>query len=86
MRTTLTIDDTIAARLKAMARHENRPFKEVVNETLRIGLGQTRRRSRYQVSPHKCGFLTGVDPQRLSQLYDELEIADHVAEIRRDYP
>jgi hypothetical protein len=36
MRTTLTIDDDVAAKLKAAAR--DRPFRTVVNEALRAGL------------------------------------------------
>jgi hypothetical protein len=38
MRTTLTLDDDVAARLKAAVREQRRPFKLLVNETLRRGL------------------------------------------------
>ena len=38
MRTTLTLDDDIAARLKAAVRTQRRPFKQVVNDVLRGGL------------------------------------------------
>jgi len=40
MRTTLTIDDEIARRLKQRALDTGRPFKHVVNEALRTGLQQ----------------------------------------------
>lgn len=40
MRTTLTLDDDVAARLQAEARHSGRPFRQVVNEHLRIALSQ----------------------------------------------
>jgi len=36
MRTTLTLDDDVAVKLKAASR--DRPFKIVVNEALRMGL------------------------------------------------
>lgn len=36
MRTTLTLDDDVAVKLKAAAK--DRPFKTVVNEVLRAGL------------------------------------------------
>jgi hypothetical protein len=36
MRTTLTLDDDVAVKLKAASR--DRPFKIVVNEALRVGL------------------------------------------------
>jgi hypothetical protein len=38
MRTTLTLDDDVDARLKAAVRRTRRPFKQVVNEALRSGL------------------------------------------------
>jgi hypothetical protein len=38
MRTTLTLDDDVAAKLTAEARRSSRSFREVVNETLRRGL------------------------------------------------
>ena len=38
MRTTLTLDDDVAARLKAAVRKRRRPFKVLVNEALRAGL------------------------------------------------
>jgi hypothetical protein len=42
MRTTLTLDEDIARRLQAESRRTGRPFKEVVNELLRIALAQSR--------------------------------------------
>ena len=41
MRTTLTLDDDVAALLKRLARTRNARFKEVVNEALRRGLAGT---------------------------------------------
>jgi hypothetical protein len=38
MRTTLTLDDDVAAKLKQRARRSGRPFRVVVNEALRHGL------------------------------------------------
>jgi hypothetical protein len=38
MRTTLTLDDDVAARLKAAVKKQRRPFKVLVNEALRDGL------------------------------------------------
>ena len=38
MRTTLTLDDDVAAKLKAEARRDGRALKEVVNDVLRRGL------------------------------------------------
>ena len=38
MRTTLTLDDDVAAKLRAEARKSGRSFKETVNQVLRLGL------------------------------------------------
>ena len=38
MRTTLTLDEDVAAKLKAEARRSGHTFREVVNDTLRCGL------------------------------------------------
>jgi hypothetical protein len=42
MRTTLTLDDDVAARLKAESRRTGKPFKTVVNEHLRAALSRQR--------------------------------------------
>ena len=38
MRTTLTLEDDVAALLKKAARKSGEPFKQVVNRYLRLGL------------------------------------------------
>lgn len=38
MRTTLTIDDDVAALLKKEVRKSGEPFKQIVNRYLRLGL------------------------------------------------
>ncbi len=78
MRTTLTLDDDVAASLKEQARLLDKPFRQVVNDTLRRGMAPTPRedRPRFRVKPHHGGFAPGVDPLRLNQLYDQLEVDD----------
>jgi hypothetical protein len=43
VRTTLTLDEDVAARLQAEARRTGKAFKVVVNEHLRLGLAQRRK-------------------------------------------
>jgi hypothetical protein len=43
VRTTLTLDEDVASRLKAEVRRSGRPFRTVVNEYLRAGLSSLRR-------------------------------------------
>ena len=38
MRTTLTLDDDLALKLKELVRSTDRKFKEVVNDAIRKGL------------------------------------------------
>ena len=78
MRTTLTLDDDLAEALKEQARLTDRPFKAVVNETLRRGLSPASAEveTGYEVRPHDSGFRPGVDPLRLNQLNDSLEVAE----------
>ena len=78
MRTTLTLDDDLAAALKEQARRADQPFKQVVNDTLRRGLSPvpTDAEPGYQVRPHHSGFRPGVDPLRLNQINDSLEAAE----------
>ena len=78
MRTTLTLDDDLALRLQAIAREQNRPFKEVTNEAIRRGLStgdaQVTGVKRFRVRPKACGFRSGIDPLKLNQIYDDLEL------------
>jgi len=76
MRTTLTIDDDLAGLLKRRARELGLPFKDVVNRTLRSGLGEHAKPRRHRpprTIPHAFGFRPGIDLDKLNQLIDELE-------------
>jgi predicted transcriptional regulator len=87
VRTTLTLDDELARRLKQLARREGRSFKDVVNEALRRGLAAqnvAEPAERYRVETFRSGFRAGVDPLRLNQLVDELESARAVRPATRE--
>ena len=75
MRTTLTLDDDVADFLRELAQLQSKPFKQVVNETLRRGMSPAAREDRpvFRVTPLRGGFRPGIDPLRLNQLNDELE-------------
>ncbi len=82
MRTTLTLDDDVAARLKELAHRRRDTFKDTVNEVIRRGLvaqeSATLARDPFRVATFDSGFRPGVDPLRLNQLIDELEVDDAV--------
>ncbi len=86
MRTTLTLDPDVAARLKELAHQQRTSFKAVVNGVLRRGLSAqdaARPPEPFTVEPHASGLRTGVDAQRLNQLADELEVEDFLRESGR---
>lgn len=87
MRTTLTLDDDVAAKLQEFARRKKVSFKEAVNTVLRRGfVAPELRRDRprpFHVAVFSSPFRTGVDPLRLNQLSDELEAEDAAARMRR---
>ena len=73
MRTTLTIDDDVAARIEERRRRDGQSLKQVVNALLRDGLRSSPMPvTRYRVTPHKLAMRTGYDQTRLNQLVDEL--------------
>lgn len=78
MRTTLAIDDDLLDKLKAAAAKRREPLTRIVNETLRRGLAAPRpraaRRARFQVEAFDSEFRPGIDPLRLNQLLDELDV------------
>lgn len=76
MRTTLTIDEDVAAKLRELAHRRKLSFKTVVNAVLRRGLAaqepRAESRRRFRVDVFRSAFRPGVDPLRLNQLNDEL--------------
>lgn len=74
MRTTITLDDDVAAQLKAVARERDVSFKEAVNSAVRRGLSVEREPSRpYQVPTHALGLRSDVDVDKTLRLAGELE-------------
>ena len=86
MRTTLTLDPDVSARLEAEVRRTERALKVVVNDALRRGLhgpARAARRAAYAVRPVRMVFRAGVDLGKLNALADELEAETAVAKLRR---
>jgi hypothetical protein len=82
MRTTLSLDDDVAAKLRDLAHRRKRPFKEVVNEVLRRGLRAQDPRAEveraFEVDTFRSPFRAGIDPLRLNQLSDDVEARQSV--------
>jgi hypothetical protein len=77
MRTTLTLDEDVAARLQAEARHSGRPFKIVVNEYLRAALSQRKTVKAapvFQVAPRALGGpKPGLTSDDVGAMLDQVE-------------
>lgn len=84
MRTTLTIDEEIAERIRREVALGKRSLKAVINDALRRGMGiePVKRRKPYRVKPHSSAFVAGVDPGRFNQLADDLEAEEFLAKQR----
>ena len=81
MRTTLTLDDDIAERLRREVHRTRRSLREVVNEVLRAGLA-TRREARpkepFRVATRDLGELRpGLSLDNVADLLDQVEGPGH---------
>jgi Ribbon-helix-helix protein, copG family len=85
MRTTLTIDDDLMAALQEEARRRRTSFREVVNKSLRAGLGGTpKKKSRAVVRVYESKLRSGFDPAGFNKLVDELEDEALSARLKAD--
>jgi hypothetical protein len=77
MRTTLTLDEDVAAKLKAESRRAGRSFREIVNETLRRGLATQRasgQRQPFKVATRDLGNLKpGLALDNVAALLEQIE-------------
>lgn len=75
MRTTLTLDDDVAAGIRREARRTGRPVKAVVNDALRAGLESRARPTPapFRVQASDMGLLPGVVIDDVAGLLDRVE-------------
>ena len=76
MRTTLTLDDDVFAKLQAEMRRSGRSFKDTVNEFLRLGLNARRSvstRKPFRVEARDLGLRPGFQLDNIGELLEQLE-------------
>ncbi len=86
MRTTVTLDADVEQRLKEAMRRQGKGFKETLNDALRRGLGPSGSESEerpFAVESRPLRLRTGLDPARLRELDDDLEIAEFLRKTAR---
>ena len=80
MRTTLTLDDDVAAKLDADARRSGRSFKETVNYYLRLGLNAKKAakvKKPFKVRARSLGLRPGLNYDDIWGLIEQVEGPDH---------
>ena len=79
MRTTLTLDDDVAAKLRDEMRHSGRSFKETVNMVLRTGLNIPKKgmAKPFKVHPKEFRPRITIDYDNIGELIDQIEGSSH---------
>ena len=79
MRTTITIDDDVLENARNLAAKLRIPFKTVINEALRSGLGHVGRNTDqepYKTIPHEMGLKAGRNLDNIQELLSQIEGED----------
>ncbi len=77
MRTTVTLDPDVERLLKERARQSRQSFKQVLNSAIRQGLRDDLTPSpakAFRVKARPLHLRAGIDPARLSEIGDDLEL------------
>lgn len=81
MRTTITLDEDVEKKLDAeVRRRKGATFKDVVNETLRIGLltkQELKAGEPFEVKACPMGTVPGLNYDNIGELVEHLEGATH---------
>ena len=75
-RTTLTLDDDVAAKLRSEARRTGRPFKELVNEHLRRSLNTPVKppgMKPFRIHARNLGLKPGLDYDNIGELLEHIQ-------------
>jgi Ribbon-helix-helix protein, copG family len=82
LRTTVTLDPDIAAKLRSLARERGVSFKEALNSALRRGLATGAESTRsYRLESRRLGLRPGVDLEHALRLAGELEDAETIRKL-----
>lgn len=84
MRTTVTLDEDVAVKLKRLARERDISFKEALNSSVRRGIERREAKSRpYRLPPpQRLEARPGVNLDKALQLAGELEDAETMRKLQ----
>ena len=87
MRTTVVLDSDVAKALRQLRQKSEKSFREILNETLRVGLsinsGATAKGRKFVVRSVKGGFRAGIDPEALNKTLDQLDVEQFISKHTR---
>jgi hypothetical protein len=86
MRTTVTLDPDVERMLREKARRSRQTFKQVLNNAVRAGLGVESGEASptpFEVKARPMHLRVGIDPARLAELGDDLELEAFLDLTRR---
>jgi len=86
MRTTITLDDGLARRLKDEMRVRGTGFRETLEETLKRGLANKSAKSStgtFRVRSRPMRLRAGIDPSRLHDYETDLEVDRFLSVTRK---
>ena len=80
MRTTLTLDDDVAARIDEELRKRGGSLKDTVNDLLRAGFqarSETKKVKRFKARARSMGRRAGIDYDNIGDLLEQTEGSSH---------
>lgn len=86
MRRTVTLDGDLERMLREIAAGTHRPFKKVLNDTLRAGIEQITGMGQsepFVLKVRPMGLRAGYDPAGFNQLADDLEAEPFLESTRK---
>ena len=87
MRTTVTLDPDVERLIKNEAHAGRKSFKVALNEAVRMAYGRKIARASeitpFVVKARPLGLRPGIDPTRLSEVADEMEIDAFLAVTKK---
>jgi hypothetical protein len=79
----VTLDDDLAAALRARMRERGISFKEALNEALRLGLGRAPAARLFRQKTYSLGFRPNLDLDRARELADAIEDEELLRRLER---